>query len=456
MTLFDHHRQEIARRTAPLATRMRPRILEEFVGQEHIVGPDGPLRLAVESNRIPSMVLWGPPGSGKTTLARLIASLTQAHFETLSAVSSGVGDVRKVIDEARGRLGQESRQTILFIDEIHRFNKSQQDALLPHIEEGTITLIGATTENPSFEVIGPLLSRCRVYTLQPLTDEQVGLLVDRALADKERGLGDQIIRVDDDARRTLLTVANGDARVALDALELSVWSVARDDQGCRSVTATTVGNAVQRKARYDKAGDAHYDTISAFIKCVRGSDPDAAVYWLARMIDAGEDPVFIARRLVILAAEDIGLADPGALNFAVACQQGVHLIGYPEARILLAEAAIYLAGAPKSNSAYAAINSALHDVQSTRNEPVPLHLRNPQTRLMRELGYGRDYRYAHDYEGAFAPMDNLPENVKGRRYYFPSDIGYEPRIRERLERWWQRSFEGRSRTPPPESEGGSE
>lgn len=436
MTLFEHRREELAQRIAPLATRMRPELLDELAGQLHLIGDGRVLRRAIESDRVPSMILWGPPGSGKTTLARIIANATQARFETVSAVTSGVADIRRIVGEARERLGAESRRTILFIDEIHRFNKAQQDALLPHVEQATVTLIGATTENPSFEVIGPLLSRCRVFTLKPLTDDEVGTLIDRALADEGRGLGAENVALDAAARSLLLTVSNGDARIALDGLEFAAQATEPDAQGRRVVTAATLEDALQRKARYDKAGDAHYDTISAFIKCLRGSDPDAALYWLARMIDAGEDPVFIARRLVILAAEDVGLADPGALNMAVSCQQGVHLIGMPEARILLAEATVYLASAPKSNRSYAALNRAMEDVHGTRNDPVPMHLRNPVTPLMKGMGYGEGYKYAHDYEGSFAGMDNLPENISGHRYYHPGDQGYEPRIRERLERWW--------------------
>ncbi len=427
---------------------MRPTRLDEFVGQEHLVGEDRVVRKAIEADRVPSMILWGPPGSGKTTLARLIAHVTEAHFETISAVTSGVAEVRRIVSEARARLGEESRRTILLIDEIHRFNKSQQDALLPHVEDGTLTLIGATTENPSFEVIGPLLSRTRVFTLNALSDDDLNILIDRALADETRGLAALNAALDDDARALLLTVANGDARIALDSLEFATQATEPDGSDARRITVQTLEDALQRQARYDKAGDAHYDTISAFIKSVRSSDPDAAVYWLARMVDAGEDPVFIARRLVILAAEDVGLADPGALNFAVACQQGVHLIGMPEARILLAEATVYLASAPKSNRSYAALNSAMDDVRRTRTEPVPMHLRNAPTRLMEEMGYGEGYRYAHDFEGAFTETDNLPENLRGHRYYHPGEQGYEPRIRERLERWWgERYRDGALREP---------
>jgi len=327
VTLFEHRRSELGRHTAPLSTRMRPETLEDYAGQEHLVGPGTVLRRAIEDDRIPSMILWGPPGSGKTTLARLIAHLTKAHFDQISAVNSGVADIRAVVQAARDRLGQLGQRTILLVDEIHRFSKSQQDSLLPHVEDGTLVLIGATTENPSFEVISPLLSRARVYTLNALTDEEIGGLMDRALSDDDVGLAGETASLTDDARALILTASNGDARVALDALELGVHSTTPDDEGRRIVETSTIEDALQSRARYDKTGDLHYDTISAFIKSVRASDPDAALYWLARMVDAGEDPMFIARRIVILAAEDIGVADPIALTVAIAAQQGTHLIG---------------------------------------------------------------------------------------------------------------------------------
>ena len=450
MTLFEHRRSQLGRHTAPLSTRMRPETLEDYAGQEHLVGPGTVLRRAIEDDRIPSMILWGPPGSGKTTLARLIAHLTKAHFDQISAVNSGVADIRAVVQAARDRLGQLGQRTILLIDEIHRFSKSQQDSLLPHVEDGTLILIGATTENPSFEVISPLLSRARVYTLNALTDEEIGGLMDRALSDDDVGLAGETASLTDDARALILTASNGDARVALDALELGVHSTTPDDEGRRTVQAATIEDALQRKARYDKTGDLHYDTISAFIKSVRASDPDAALYWLARMVDAGEDPMFIARRIVILAAEDIGVADPIALTVAVAAQQGTHLIGWPEARILLAEATVYLACAPKSNTAYMGIENAMKDVQQTRSDPVPLHLRNPVTDLMKRLDYGKGYKYAHSYEDGFAEMQNLPENLRGHRYYFPGAEGHEQRIKERLERWWGDRYRDTPRRKPDE------
>ena len=437
MSLFEHHASRELEREAPLAARMRPRSFDELLGQEHIVGPGRVLRKSIEADQMPSIVLWGPPGSGKTTLALLVASLTRSHFSPVSAVGSGVADLRRIAAEAKERLGLHGQRTILFIDEIHRFNKAQQDVILPHVESGTLVLIGATTENPSFEVISPLLSRSRVFTLNPLDEGQVESIVRAAMADQERGLGALSPQMEDEAMKSLVTLANGDARTALNALELATHATEPDEAGVRRIAAATVEDAMQQRALlYDKAGDQHYDTISAFIKSVRGSDPDAAIYWLARMIEAGEDPLFIARRLVILAAEDVGMADPQALTVAVAAQQAAHVVGMPEARIPLAEATVYLTTAPKSNSAYAAINKAQEDARSGRNEPVPLHLRNAVTGPMREMDYGKGYRYAHDHEGAFAPMQNLPENLRGRRYYRPGDQGYEREVAERLRRWW--------------------
>ena len=437
MTLFEHQGRRELERQAPLAARMRPRSFDEFIGQEHIIGRDCVLRRSIEADQMPSIILWGPPGTGKTTLAVLIASVTKSHFSHVSAVASGVADLRRITAEGRERLGMHGQRTILFVDEIHRFNKAQQDVILPYVEDGTVILIGATTENPSFEVVSPLLSRCRVFTLKPLIEEGVEQIVRRAMSDDEMGLGSLNPRLDPEAMQTLVTLANGDARVALNALELATTATSPEDDGMRHISPAAVEDAMQQRALlYDKAGDQHYDTISAFIKSMRASDPDAAVYWLARMIEAGEDPLFIARRLVILAAEDVGMADPQALQVAVAAQQAVHFVGMPEARIPLAEATVYLATAPKSNASYLAIDKALEDVRKTRNDPVPLHLRNPVTGLTRRMGYGRGYKYAHDYEGHFAPMQNLPDSLKGRRYYEPGDQGYETEVAERLKRWW--------------------
>ena len=437
MSLFEHGRQQRANETAPLAERMRPRSFDEFVGQEHILGADRVLRKAIDADRAPSFILWGPPGTGKTTLARLVAGVTQAHFESISAVTSGVADLRRIAAEARERQAMYQRQTILFVDEIHRFNKAQQDVILPHVEDGTVTFIGATTENPSFEVIAPLLSRCRVFTLQSLTSQQIKEIVGRALSDRELGLGKLNSWLADDALEHLANIANGDARVALNALETAVYATQPDDNQRRAIDLETISDALQRRSpMYDKAGEGHYDTISAFIKSVRGSSPDGALYWLARMIESGEDPLFIARRLVILAAEDIGLAEPQALSVAMAAQQAVHFIGMPEGRIPLAEATVFLATAPKSNASYIALEQALNDVRKLPNDPVPLHLRNAVTSLMRDLDYGEGYRYSHQYPGHFTEQEYLPPALKDRRYYQPSAEGKEQEIGERLKRWW--------------------
>ena len=436
MSLFEHQAQQQMAKNAPLADRMRPRTFDEFVGQEHVVGVDRVLRRAIQADRLPSIILWGPPGSGKTTLARLIAGVTQASFQPISAVTSGVADLRRIVAEARDRLGMHQEKTILFVDEIHRFNKSQQDVILPHVEDGTVTFIGATTENPSFEVNAPLLSRCRVFALQLLTPEEVEKIVQRALSEPQRGLGELGLELEQPALEHLVDMANGDARVALNALETAAFATS-GVEGATTIDLETISDALQRRSPlYDKAGEGHYDTISAFIKSVRGSSPDGALYWLARMIEAGEDPLFIARRLVILAAEDIGLAQPEALALAVAAQQAVHFLGMPEARIPLAEATVYLATAPKSNSAYMALEQALDDVRKRAGEPVPLHLRNAVTGLMRNMGYGKDYQYAHDHPGHFVEQDFLPPSLKDRRYYQPTEEGMEKEISKRMKEWW--------------------
>ena len=436
-SLFEHGRKTQAERDAPLAERMRPSTFEEFVGQDQIVDPERVLLKSIAAGRLPSFILWGPPGTGKTTLARLVATSTQSDFQPVSAVTSGVADLRRIVGEAKDRKGMHQQSTILFVDEIHRFNKTQQDVILPHVEDGTITFIGATTENPSFEVIAPLLSRCRVFALQSLTPEQMEAIINRALANSERGLAPLKAKLDEDALAHLINISNGDARIALNALETAVYAFTPDTDGNRLIDLETISDALQRRSpMYDKAGESHYDTISAFIKSIRGSSPDGALYWLARMIESGEDPLFIARRLVILAAEDIGLADPQALPVAVAAQQAVHLLGMPEGRIPLAEATVYLAAAPKSNSAYAALNQAMKDVREQANEPVPLHLRNAVTGMMKDMGYGKDYKYSHDYEGNFEAQEYLPPSLEGRRYYRPSDEGAEKGIRDRLNSWW--------------------
>tara|TARA_B100001123_G_scaffold121797_2_gene141760 strand:+ start:12786 stop:14057 length:1272 start_codon:yes stop_codon:yes gene_type:complete len=422
---------------------MRPRDFSDFIGQEHVIGENTPLRQSLEVGGIPSFILWGPPGTGKTSLANIVAKSSGYHFQMLSAVTVGVSELRASIKQARERLGMESQRTILFIDEIHRFNKSQQDVILPHVEDGTIVLIGATTENPSFEVISPLLSRCRVYTLRELNESNILRILKRAISDGERGLGIHESIIDDSALMLISKVSSGDARWALNTLELAVDSLSGQKISGK-ITRDTVKKIVQDKSlRYDKGGDNHYDTISAFIKSIRASDPDSSVYWLARMLRAGEDPNFIARRLVISASEDIGLADPRALTVAVAAQQAVHFIGMPEGRIPLSQATLYLACAPKSNSAYKAINEAMREVSNSGDRQVPLHLRNAVTKLMEESGYGENYIYPHDYEGHFKISNNLPDELSGSRFYEPSDLGYEKFISDRLQEWWQGKYDQR-------------
>ncbi len=445
--LFDAQREAMLQQQAPLAARMRPQTMDEFIGQEHIVGEGRLLRRAIMGDQLFSIILWGPPGSGKTTLARIVASSTNAHFEQLSAVTAGVADLRRVIQEAKDRLGMFQQRTILFIDEIHRFNKAQQDAVLPYVEDGTVILIGATTENPSFEVNSALLSRARVFTLESLTDEQIGQLVDRALSDKERGLGDLDVMLAADARGYLLNMANGDARTALNALEAAARSKAPSLGSKRLITVDDIRDALQSRAtRYDKKGELHYDAISALHKSVRDSDPDGALYWLARMLDGGEDPLYIARRIVRMAVEDIGMADPQALPLAIAAQQAVHFMGQPEGDLALAQVVVYLSQAPKSNAVYRAYGAALKDVEQTRNDPVPLHLRNAPTRLMANLGYSRGYEYAHDLPEARSDQAHLPPNLEGRIYYEPTGRGFEAQVRERLA--WREQRQAQRDDPP--------
>ena len=416
---------------APLAERKRPRTLDEFVGQPHLLGPGRVLRDLIEGGQAESLILWGPPGSGKTTLAHLLANASGARAVSFSAVLQGVKDLRQIIDDAEEALATTGQRTVLFVDEIHRFNKAQQDAFLPHVEAGTVTLIGATTENPSFEVIPPLLSRTRVLVLEPLGSDDVGVVVDRALADAERGLGKDRLTLAPEARAFLVDHAQGDARVALGALELAA-RVARTRK-TRTLDLPLVEEAAQQRAlRYDKGGEEHYNVISAFIKSMRGGDPDAAVYWMMRMIEAGEDPLFVARRMVIFAAEDVGNAEPQALQVAVAAKDAVHFVGLPEGRIPLAQAATFLATCPKSNAAYRAMLAASEDVLQRGALPVPLHIRNAPTPLMKGLGYGAGYRYPHDYEGAVVEQQYLPDQLVGRRYYEPTDRGREQEIGKRL------------------------
>jgi len=402
---------------APLAARMRPRTFDEYVGQEHLIGPGRALRRAIEADKLPSIIFWGPPGTGKTTLAALIARTTRASFTALSAVTAGVAELRKVVAEAKACRARGVR-TVLFVDEIHRFNKAQQDVILPHVEDGTLTLIGATTENPSFEVNAALLSRCRVYVLRALSDDDLRRIVRDALTDRERGLGAQDIALEPTALERVVALAGGDARAALNTLELSVAATSTDGEGRVVVTPAIVDEAAQQRSpRYDKGGEAHYDIISAFIKSLRGSDPDAALYWLARMLEAGEAPLFIVRRMVILAAEDIGLADPQALGVAVAAQQAVHFVGLPEGYLPMAEAALYLARAPKSNAVITSYQRAKAAVERTGDLPVPLHLRNSPTSLMKGLGYGEGYKYPHDYEGNRVEQQYLPDALMGEVFY---------------------------------------
>ncbi len=420
-------------RTRPLADRMRPRTLEEYAGQEHLIGPGKPLRTQIERDDTGSLIFWGPPGTGKTTLAKIIASLTQAEFIEFSAVLAGIKEIKQVMADAE-RARQYGTRTIVFIDEIHRFNKAQQDAFLPHVEKGNIRLIGATTENPSFEINGALLSRCRVYVLNPLTEDQIVHLLKRALADEERGLGAMKLTRSDEVLRRIASYTSGDARSAYNVLEVAAGLAQSAGAEPPEISDDIVRDALQKRTlRYDKAGEEHYNLISALHKSVRNSDPDAALHWLGRMMEAGEDPLYIARRVVRMAVEDIGLADPNALSLCMAARDAVDFIGMPEGNLALAQAVVYLSVAPKSNALYTAYGAVQQDIERTVAEPVPLHLRNAPTGLMKGLGYGRDYQYAHDVEGKVANMQCLPENLQDRVYYRPTNEGIEKRIRERME-----------------------
>ncbi len=440
-------------RKPPLADRIRPETLDEFYGQEHLVGPGGFLREAITRDEIPSLILWGPPGSGKTTVARIISNATKSNFTSFSAVTSGVKEIREVITRAR----HTPRRTILFVDEIHRFNKAQQDAFLPHIENGTIVLIGATTENPSFEVNSPLLSRSRVLILNPLTDDNIRSIVNHAVSDRERGLGGEVGGIEPEALDALMSFAGGDARKALNALELAaIYTRGRDK---RIITANDIETAAQKKTLiYDRAGEEHYNIISALHKSMRGSDPDAALYWFARMLEGGEDPLYIARRVVRFAAEDVGMADPHALLTAQAAVEAYHFLGTPEGELAIAEAIVYCATAPKSNSIYTAYSKAREDARKFGALPVPLHIRNAPTRLMKELGYSRGYEYDHNAEDRYSGQDHLPEKLIGTSYYKPGTFGFEKTVRERM-KWWeerkQAIREGKSR-PERKEEPGSE
>ncbi|HEV2386009.1 MAG TPA: replication-associated recombination protein A [Candidatus Acidoferrales bacterium] len=425
------------RESAPLAERMRPRTLDEVVGQQHLLGPGKPLRTQIERDELGSMILWGPPGCGKTTLARVIARITQAEFIPFSAVLAGIGEIRRVMAAAE-RSRELGRRTIVFVDEVHRFNKAQQDAFLPWVERGSIVLVGATTENPSFEVIGPLLSRTKVYVLHALDAAELATLLRRALADAGRGLGNRAeygdIAISDEVIHRIAVHANGDARAAYNTLEAAVLGAAPDDAGRRSVNAELLEDVLQRKLLlYDKSGEEHFNLISALHKSVRNSDADAALYWLARMVESGEDPLYVARRLVRMASEDVGLADPRALEVAIAAMQAVDFVGSPEGHLALGEAAVYLALAPKSNALYKAYGAVVGDLAGTEAEPVPLHLRNAVTPLMKSVGYGKGYQYAHDFEEKTTDMPCLPASLAGRRYYQPGSEGYEADLRKRIE-----------------------
>jgi len=417
----------------PLAERMRPRTLDEFIGQEKLLGPGKPLRVQIEGDNLGSMLFWGPPGCGKTTLARLIARLTRSEFVSFSAVLAGIKEIKEVMAVAEHK-SRSGHRTIVFVDEVHRFNKAQQDAFLPHVEAGHITFIGATTENPSFEVISPLLSRTKVYVLEPLTTPQIVELLRRALKDKEHGLGNEAAESSDDILFRIASFANGDARAGYNTLELAVRGAQPSEKGACVITPELLEDVLQRKLlRYDKAGEEHYNLISALHKSIRNSDPDAALYWLARMLESGEDPLYLARRMVRMASEDIGLAEPGALAVTLAAKDAFDFLGAPEGHLALAKAAVYLSLAPKSNAVYTAYGEVIEDVHKTEAEPVPLHIRNAVTGLMKNISYGKGYKYAHNFDDKVTDMTCLPDNLAGRTYYQPTDQGFEQRLRQRLD-----------------------
>lgn len=436
LDLFSQGNTGDIKESAPLAERMRPQSVSEFIGQRHLLGEGCLLRRAIEEDKLFSMIFWGPPGSGKTTLARILARETKSHFVSFSAVLSGVKEIRAVIDEARELLERKNMKTILFVDEIHRFNKAQQDAFLPHVESGLITLIGATTENPSFEVIAPLLSRTRVLILKPFSEDDLLTIIGNALKDKQKGFGDILLQIDPDSLLYIVRLADGDARSALNNLEAIVAMVQNLPEDKRIISLKFAEEALQKKALlYDKDGEEHYNLISALHKSLRGSDPDAALYWLGRMLAAGEDPLYIARRMIRFASEDIGNADPQALVLAMAAQQAFHFIGLPEGELALAQTAVYLATAPKSNSLYVGYGKVKDTIKTKGYLPVPLHIRNAPTKLMKDLEYGKDYKYAHDYPEAYVEQEYLPDEIKGQLFYHPKDTGFEKTIKERLNYW---------------------
>lgn len=433
ISLFDIKFKEDLKKEGPLAVRMRPETLEEFVGQEEIISSGKLLYRAIKADKLSSVILWGPTGSGKTTLAKIISNTTKAYFEQINAVSSGIQDIKRVMEEAKSRRAYNGQKTIMFIDEIHRFNKSQQDALLPYVEDGTIILIGATTENPYFEVNDALISRSTVFKLNPLKESDIEKIIIRCLEDKEKGLGAYNAKIKDEALKLLAALSNGDARQALNALELAVSSTEKDADGEIIIDRDTISECIQKKAlNYDKTGDNHYDTISAFIKSMRGSDPDAAVHYMAKMIYAGEDPMFIARRIIICAAEDVGNADPMAITVAVNAAEAVKMVGMPEGRIILSQAAIYVACAPKSNASYLAVDTALKDVETKNTGSVPYHLRNAVFKGAEKQGYGAGYKYPHNYENNYVEQQYMPDNLIDTTYYYPSDNGHEKNIKEHL------------------------
>jgi len=443
--LFEKKIRDYYKKNAPLADRMRPRTLDEFAGQDDIVGEGMFLRSALEGDRLPSLILWGPPGSGKTTLGHIAAAMTGKRFVAFSAVTAGVKDVKQVIAEARQLLLTEKRGTILFVDEIHRFNKAQQDAFLHSVEDGTIILIGATTENPSFEVNAPLLSRCQVVVLKPLGEKELGKILDAALADKDRGLGNLALTIAKDAREFLISISQGDGRSVLNFLELSALKAQQEKK--KSLDLPLVETAVAKRALlYDKTGEEHFNAISALHKAMRGSDPDAALYWLGRMLEAGEDPLYVVRRMIRFASEDIGNADPQALILAVATQQAVHFLGMPECNTALAQLAIYLSTAPKSNSAYVSYGRVQHEIARSGPLPVPLHIRNAPTKLMEELGYAKGYKYAHSYEEGYVFQEYLPDALKGMKFYNPTEVGFEREIIKRLQYWQSLAKEQRPKS----------